>query len=106
MEIFLIISVIIVIAAILTLITSCLANITLNPFENFKRDWDLGYIQVSFGVYLLFVGLIVHISHSLQKEEKLHSIKTKWNESTYSYDVTVSGSEVKTINIIHEKNND
>lgn len=106
MEIFLIISGVVVVAAILTLITSCLANITLNPFKYFQKDWDLGCIQVSFGVYLIFVGLIAHISCSLQKEEKLHSIKAKWNESTYSYDVTVSGSEVKTINIIHEKNND
>lgn len=106
MEIFLIILGVMATAVILTFITSCLANLTLNPFKYFQRDWDLGCIQVSFGLYMLLVGLIVHISHSLQKEEKLHSIKTKWNESTYSYDVTVSGSEVKTINIIHEKNND
>lgn len=106
MEIFLIISGVIVVAAILTLLTGCLVNMTLNPFEYFQKDWDMGCIQWSFGFYTLVIGIFACILYSQQKEVELHSIKTKWNESTYSYDVTVSGSEVKGINIIHEKNND
>lgn len=106
MEIFLIILGVVVVAAILTLITSCLVNMTLNPFKYFQDDWDMGCIQWSFGFYVLVIGIFTCIVCCHQKEKKLHSIKTKWNESTYSYDVTVSGSEVKSINIIHEKNND
>lgn len=103
MEIFLIILGVIAGAAILTFITSCLANMTLNPFNYFQQDWDLGAIQVSFGFYILIITTGVSIVYSHQKEDKLHSIKTKWNESTYSYDVTVSGSEVKGINIIQKE---
>lgn len=106
MEIFLIILGVIAAAATLTFITSCLANTTLNPFKYFRQDWDLGAIQLSFGFYVFIISIAVSIVCSNQKEEKLHFIKTKWNESTYSYDVIVSGSEVKGINIIHEKNND
>lgn len=106
MEIFLIILGGIVLAAISTLLTSCLVNMTLNPFKYFQNDWESGCIQWSFGFYLLVIGIFTCIAYCQQKEVELHSIKTKWNESTYSYDVTVSGSEVKGINIIHEKNND
>ena len=103
MEIFLIILGVIAVAAILTLITSCLVNMTLNPFKYFQQDWDLGCIQLGFGIYVLVISIFTCIVYSHQKEKKLHSIKTKWNESTYSYDITVSGSEVKGINIIHKK---
>lgn len=106
MEIFLIILGVIAAAAILTLILSCFVNTSLNPFEYFQRDWDSGCIQVSFGFYALIISIFVCIACTHQKEEKLHSIKTKWNESTYSYDITVFGSEVKGINIIHKENND
>ena len=103
MEIFLIILGVIVVAAILTLISSCIANMTLNPFEYFQQDWDSRNIHLSFGVYIFIISIFTSIIYSNLEEKKLHSIKTKWNESTYSYDVTVSGSEVKNINIIHEK---
>lgn len=103
MEIFLIILGVIAGAAILTFITSCLANMTLNPFKYFQQDWDLCYIQVSFGFYILIITACVSIVYNRQKEDNLHSIKTKWNESTYSYDVTISGSEVKGINIIQKE---
>lgn len=103
MEIFLIILGVIAGAAILTFITSCIANMTLNPFKYFQQDWDLYYIQRSFGFYVLVIGIFACIVCSHQKDEKLHSIKTKWNESTYSYDVTISGSEVKGINIIQKE---
>lgn len=103
MEIFLIILGVIAGAAILTFITSCLANMTLNPFKYFQQDWDLCNIQVSFGFYILIITACVSIAYSCQKEDNLHSIKTKWNESTYSYDVTISGSEVKGINIIQKE---
>lgn len=106
MEIFLIILKVIAVAAISTLITNCFLDMTLNPFKYFRENWDLGCIQWSFGFYLLVIGIFTCIAYCQQKEVELHSIKTKWNESTYSYDVTVSGSEVKGINIIHEKNND
>lgn len=106
MEVFLIILGVIAVAAILTLITSCFVNMTLNPFKYFQQDWDLCCIQWSFGFYVLVINIFACIIYSHQEEEKLHSIKTKWNESTYSYDVTVSGPEVKAINIIHKENND
>lgn len=106
MEIFLIISGVILVAAISTLLTSCLVNMTLNPFKYFQNDWELGCIQWSFGFYLLVIGIFTCIAYCQQKEVELHSIKAEWNENTCSYDVTVSGSEVKGINIIHEKNND
>lgn len=106
MEIFLIILGVIAVAAILTFITSCLSNKTLNPFKYFQQDWDLGCIQWGFGIYVFMIGIFTCIICSHQKEKKLHSIKTEWDESTCSYNVTVSGPEVKAINIIHKENND
>lgn len=103
MEIFLIILGVIAAAVILTIIMSCFVHMTLNPFKYFQQDWDAGCIQVCFGFHALIISIFTCIACNHQKEEKLHSIETKWNESAYSYDVTVSGSEVKGINIIHEQ---
>ena len=106
MEIFLIILKVIAVAAISTLITNCFLDMTLNPFKYFRENWDLGYIQWCFGIYVLAISIFTCISYMHWKEEKLHSIKTEWNENTGYYNITVSGSEIKGINIIHKENND
>ena len=104
MEIFLIILGILAASILLTLLTSCLANRTLNPFEYFRLDWESKYFQVSLGFYVLVLGLIGFPIYMASVESKSHYIKAEWNKNTGYYDVIVSGSDVKGVNIIQEEN--
>lgn len=104
MEIFLIILGVVVVSALLTLLTSCIVHCTLNPFEYFSEDWDLKCIQLSWFLYALAIGLITFTVYYATEEEQLHCIKTEWDENTGYYNVTVSGSELKGVNIIQEQN--
>ena len=104
MEIFLIISGVVVVSTLLTLLTSCIVHCTLNPFRYFHEDWDLMCLQTSWIFYTGVFGLLTIILYSSYEEEHLHYIKTEWDENTGYYNVTVSGSEVKGINIIQKQN--
>lgn len=104
MEIFLIILGILVASILLTLLTSCLANWTLNPFEYFHLDWESGCFPISLGLYTLLFSLLSFSIYNAIVEEKQHCVKVEWNKNTGYYDVTVSGIEVKGVNIIQEEN--
>lgn len=98
MENFLIILGIAVVPPILTLLTSCIVNFTLNPFKYFYEDWKSKYIQFSLLIYTIFTLVGAGLFYKI-KEEKLHSIKTKWDEDNGCYNVFVCGPEVNGINI-------
>ena len=104
MEILLIILGILVASILLTLLTSCLANWTLNPFEYFHSDWESGCFLISLGIYTLLLSLLSFPIYMACVEKKSHYIKAEWNKNTGYYDVIVSGSDVKGINIIQEEN--
>lgn len=104
MEILLIILGILAASILLTLLTSCLANRTLNPFEYFHLDWESGCFPIGLGFYTLLFSLLSFPIYMACVEKKSHYIKAEWNKNTGYYDVIVSGSDVKGVNIIQEEN--
>lgn len=106
MEIFLIILGVIAGSTVLTLLTSCIVNATLNPFRYFRNDWNDYCIQISLGFYTLLLGFLAVPIYSISKEKQLHCMEAEWDEASGCYNITVSGSELKGVNIIHKENGD
>lgn len=105
MEIFLIILGVVATSVLLTLLASCIVHWTLNPFRYFQEDWLEGNIQIAVSLNILFLGLITFAIYNVYREEQLHRIETEWDEASGCYNITVSGAEVKGINILY-KNSD